>query len=89
MGFRTTMKCPQKEKKKVWIIKSCKGLSEILKKQSSHQYKIATCCTPESSLVLDLDLELLNRLINKTIAKKYTLKDSSSLEGGEVLGIST
>lgn len=29
MEFRTTMRCPQKEKKKVWVVKNCKGLSEI------------------------------------------------------------
>ena len=89
MGFRTTMKCPQKGKKKVWVVKNSKDLSEILIKQSSPQHKTARCCTTESNLVLDLDLELLNRPLNKTIAKKYALKDPSSLEGGEVLGIST
>lgn len=88
MGFKTTMKCPQKGKKKVWIVKNCKGLSEILLKQSSPKHKIAICCTTESNLVLDLDLELLNRPIIKTAANKYTLKHSSFLEG-EVLGIST
>lgn len=89
MGFRTTMKCPQKGKKKVWVVKNCKGLSEILIKQSCPQHKIAIYCTTESNLVLDLDLELLNRPVNKTIANKYTLKDNSPLEGGEVvLGIS-
>lgn len=89
MGFRTTMKCPQKGKKKVWVEKNCKGLSEILIKQSSPQCKISIYCTTESNLILDLDFELLNRPINKTVANKYTLKDSSPLEGGEILGIST
>jgi len=37
MGFRTTIKCPQKGKKKVWAVKNSKGLSEILVKQSSPQ----------------------------------------------------
>lgn len=40
MGFRTTMKCPQKVKKKVWIVQDCKGLSEIFTKQCYSQPKI-------------------------------------------------
>lgn len=48
MGFRTTMKCPQKGKKKVWVVKNCVGFSEILSKQSSLSHKIAIYCTTES-----------------------------------------
>lgn len=54
MGFRTTMKCPLKGKKKVCVVKNSKGLSEILTKQSSTQHKIAVYCTTESNLILDL-----------------------------------
>jgi len=60
MGFRTTMKCPQKVKKKVWIVQDCKGLSEIFIKRCSPQPDIAAYCAAEYNLVWDLDLELLN-----------------------------
>lgn len=60
MGFRTTTKCPQKAKKKVWIVQDYKALSEISVQQSSPEYKIAIYYTTENNLVLDLDLELLN-----------------------------
>lgn len=48
MGFRTTMKCPQKGKKKVWVVKNCGGLSKILIKQGSPSHEIATYYTTES-----------------------------------------
>lgn len=60
MGFRTTMKCPQKAKKKVWLVQDCKALSEIIIKQSSPEHKIAIYYTTENNLVLALDLELFN-----------------------------
>lgn len=60
MGFRTTTKCPQKAKKKVWIVLYYKALSEITIKQSSPEHKIAIYYATENNLVLDLDLKLFN-----------------------------
>lgn len=48
MGFRTTMKCPQKEKKKVGVVKNSGGLSKILIEQSYPSHNTVIYCTLES-----------------------------------------
>lgn len=45
-------------------------MSEISVQQSSPEYKIAIYYTTENNLVLDLDLELFNWPINKSIIGK-------------------